>query len=45
MSKVYNSNLSENLISSKKLWEKKFLNFSDSLISFFIVSPLVVSFW
>jgi hypothetical protein len=44
MPKIY-TELSEQVTSEKKGIRKKFLNFVDSLISFFIVSPLVVGFW
>lgn len=44
MAKIY-AELSEKDSQSKELVRKKFLNFLDSLISFFVVSPLVVGFW
>lgn len=44
MPKIY-SDLSEKVTSDKQEIRKKFLNIVDSLISFFIVSPLVVAFW
>jgi CRISPR/Cas system CSM-associated protein Csm2 small subunit len=44
MPKIY-SELSEKLTDEKQKEFKKFFNFVDSLISFFVVSPLVVGFW
>lgn len=44
MPKIY-TELSEKVQSEKQEISKKFLNVVDSLISFFVVSPLVVGFW
>lgn len=44
MVKIY-ADLSEEVSSPKEAFRKKFFNFLDSLISIFIVSPLVVGFW
>lgn len=44
MAKVY-AELSEKLQGPKTELRKKVFNFLDSLISFFVVSPLVVGFW
>lgn len=45
MTKIYTELSEDDPTIVKKEFGKKILNVVDSLISFFVVSPLVVGFW